>query len=264
VTYSDPAAYEQFMGRWSARLAPLFVRFAGIEDGQRILDVGCGTGSLSRALLAAGRAISVVGVDPTGDYVAFARQSASDPRAAFQVSGAESLPFPDQSFDAVLALLVLPEFDDPGHAVREMARTVRRGGAVAACLWDFVGGMPMTSLFWRAAETVAPDAVARRRAEHPPWRLDLRALHDLWLDAGLAEVRTTALDITMRFRSFDDYWLPFLTGCTPTGAFAVAVDRDTGSALTHELRRIIPNARPDSSFVLPARALAVAGRAARS
>ena len=264
MTYADPAAYEHFMGRWSARLAPLFVRFAGIQDGQHVLDVGCGTGSLSRALLAAGRAIRVVGTDPTADFIAFARRELSDSRAMFQVSAAETLPFPGQSFDTVLALLVLQEFDDPGRAVREMVRTTRRGGTVSACLWDFVDGMPMTSLFWRAAETVAPDAVARRRAEHPPCRLDFGALHDLWADAGLAEVRTANLEMSQEFRSFDDYWLPFLTGCTPTCAFAVAVDRDTRGALTNELRRIMPNVRTDGSFVLPARALAVAGKVAHS
>ena len=61
-----------------------------------------------------------------------------------------------------MALLVLQEFDDPGRAVREMARTTRRGGTVAACLWDFQD-MPMFSLFWQAAEAAAPAAVARRR-----------------------------------------------------------------------------------------------------
>jgi SAM-dependent methyltransferase len=263
MSYSDPAAYEHFMGRWSARLAPLFVRFAGIQDG-RILDVGCGTGSLSRSLLAAGDATRVVGVDPTGDYVAFARQGVPDPRATFQVSTAESLPFADESFDAALALLVLQEFDDPGRAVREMARTTRRGGTVAACLWDFVDGMPMTSLFWRAAEDVAPEAVARRRAEHPSTWLGLPALHELWVAAGLSAVRTAGLQLTLEFRSFDDYWLPFLTGCTPTCAFAVAVNRDTRGELTNALRRIIPGAQPDGSFALPARALAVAGKVARS
>jgi SAM-dependent methyltransferase len=263
MTYSDPAAYERFMGRWSARLAPLFVRFAGVRDGQRILDVGCGTGSLSRTLLAIGQAISVVGVDPTEDYVAFARQGACDSRATFRVNAAETLPFADESFDAALALLVLQEFDDPVGAVREMARTARVGGTVAACLWDFIDGMPMTSLFWRAAEAVAPEAVARRRAEHPPIRFDLQALHDLWLGAGLSRVRTAALVVTLEFNSFDDYWLPFLTGCTPTCAFAVTVERETRGGLTNTLRRLVPSARPDGSFALPARALAVTGRTAR-
>lgn len=122
MTYSHPAAYEQFMGRWSARLAPLFIRFVGVGDGQRVLDVGCGTGSLSRSLLASSKAMRVVGVDPTEDYVTFARQRVLDSRATFQVGSAESLPFPDKSFDAAMALLVVQDMDDPGRAVREMAR----------------------------------------------------------------------------------------------------------------------------------------------
>jgi ubiquinone/menaquinone biosynthesis C-methylase UbiE len=259
ATYSNPAAYERFMGRWSARLAPQLVEFAGIRDGQRILDVGCGTGSLSRSLLAAGKAITVVGVDPAEDYIAFARRGVPDPRATFQVSTAESLPFPDDSFDAAMALLVLQEFDDPVRAVREMARATRRGGTVAACLWDFVEGMPMASLFWQAAEAVAPEAVARRRAERPPSRTSLQALQELWAGAGLQQVRTARLELSQAFASFDDYWQPFLTGCTPLSAFAVAVNRETRGDLASALRRIIPDVQADGSFILPARALAVAG-----
>lgn len=259
MTYSNPAAYERFMGRWSTRLAPLFTEFAGIRDGQRVLDVGCGTGSLSRTLLASGKAISVVGVDPVADYVLFARRRASDSRATFQVSAAESLPFANESFDAAIALLVLQEFDDTVSAVREMARTTRRAGTVSACLWDFAEGMPMVSLFWQAAESVAPETVARRRAEQPPSRLGIQALYELWIGAGLAEVRTAGLELSQEFGSFDDYWLPFLTGCTPLCAFAAAVNRETGGELANALRRIIPNVRPDGSFTLPARALAVAG-----
>ena len=259
ATYSDPEAYERFMGRWSARLAPSFVRFSGIRNGQRVLDAGCGTGSLSLTLLAAGDEIRVVGVDPAEDYVAFARRRTPDPRVAFRVGAAESLPFPDKSFDAALALLVLQEFDDPVRAVREMARTTRRGGRIAACLWDFVDGMPMTSLFWQAAETVAPEAVARRRAERQPCKIGLQELNELWTDAGLSDVRTASLEISQAFSSFDDYWQPFISGCTPLSAFAAAVDRETRGELANELRRNIPNLRPDGSFVLPARALAVAG-----
>jgi SAM-dependent methyltransferase len=259
MTYSNPAAYERLMGRWSAHLAPLFAGFVGIQEGQRVLDIGCGTGSLTRALLADGKAISVVGVDPAEEYVAFARRGIPDSRATFQTAAAESLPFPDNSFDAAMALLVLQEFDDPGRAVREMARTTRPGGIVATCLWDFQEGMPMFSLFWRAAEAVAPAAVARRRAEHPPNRPGLPALARLWNGAGLAEVRTAGLELSQEFSSFDDFWLPFLTQATPTSAFAVAVDRETRGELASALRRMMPPARPDGSFALPARALAVAG-----
>jgi SAM-dependent methyltransferase len=259
ATYSNPAAYERFMGRWSARLAPLFTEFAGVRDGQRILDVGCGTGSLSRTLLTAGKAISVVGVDPAEDYISFARRGVLDARATFQVSAAESLPFSDDSFDAAMALLVLQEFDDPARAAREMARTTRRSGTVAACLWDFVEGMPMASLFWQAAEAVAPEAVARRRAERPPSRPSLHALSELWVGVGLSQVRTAKLGLSQEFASFDDYWQPFLTDCTPLSAFAVAVNRETDGELANALRRIIPGVGADGSFTLPARALAVAG-----
>lgn len=263
MTYSNPAAYEQLMGRWSARLAPLFVRFAGVGDGQRILDVGCGTGSLSRSLLASGKAIRVVGVDPAEDYVAFARQAAADSRAMFQVGAAESLPFADGSFDAAMALLVLQEFDDPGRAAREMVRTTRRGGTVAACLWDFLDGMPMFSLFWQAAEAAAPETVARRRAEHPPSRFGPQALAELWTGAGLTEVRTAGLELSQEFGSFEDFWLPFLTEATPTSEFAMAVNRETRGELANTLRRIIPRVQSDGSFALPARALAVSGIAGR-
>jgi SAM-dependent methyltransferase len=257
-SYANPAAYEYFMGRWSARLAPLFIQFVGVRDGQRILDVGCGTGSLSRALLASGNAISVVGVDPTEDYIAFAQQEAADSRARFRIGAAESLPFLDKSFDATMGLLVLQGMDEPARAVREMARTTRPGGSVAACEWDFRDGMPMYSLFWQAAEAVAPEAAARRRAE-PPRRLGAQTMTELWIGAGLASVRTTRLELSQAFGLFDDFWRPFLAGATPTCAFAAALDRETGGELANALRRIIPNVRPDGSFALSARAHAVAG-----
>lgn len=260
MTYSNPAAYQRFMGRWSLRLAPLFFEFAGVEDGQNVLDVGCGTGCLSSALLSAGPAITVVGVDPVPDYVSFTREAVADHRANFQTSTAEVLPFSDATFDAALALLVLQETADPQSAIREMARVTRRSGRVAACQWDFHNGLPMQAIFWDAAETLAPTDVARRRSgDNAIKRAGLSELAKLWAQAGLREVRTARLELVMRFTSFDDYWQPFLAGATPTSAFAANLNRETDGQLEHTVRSLIPDMQPDGSFVLPASAIAVAG-----
>jgi SAM-dependent methyltransferase len=255
MTYSNPAGYEDFMGRWSARLAPSFIAFAGVRDGERILDVGCGTGSLTRELLKLGPAISVVGIDPADTYVSFAAQAIPDTRAQFQAASAEALPFPNASFDASLSLLVLQDVADPDRVVGEMARVTRRGGVVAACQWDFRDGIPMLSLLREAAETVEPGRVAAVSVN----RTSLRDLGQLWIRSGLSEVGTSILTLSMEFASFDDYWLPFLGGSTPTSSSMAALNRESGGELARVLRDKIPMPRPDGSFVLRARAWAVAG-----
>jgi len=260
MTYSNPETYELFMGRWSTRLAPLFLRFAGVEDGQRILDVGCGTGVLARAALAAGKTVKVTGVDPVETFIAFAQRAANDSRAEFQVASVEALPFPDGAFDATLGLLVLQEFDDPDRSIGEMARVTRPFGRVAACQWDFRGGMPMMTLFWEAATVLVPDEVVRRQAAARPLRnADLAELAQRWRKAGLSDVRTTHIEFVMQFRTFDDFWLPFVSGATPLSAFAADLNRDSGGELERLYRKKLGGVGPDGSFEFAARALAVGG-----
>ena len=260
MSYSNPEAYELFMGRWSARLAPPFLRFVDVQPGQHVLDVGCGTGSLSRALVDAASNLEVTGIDPVPAFVSFAREAVSDSNARFEIGNVEALPFAARIFDATLALLVLQDLDEPERAINEMVRVTKAGGLVATCLWDFEHGMPMFSLLWRAAEAVAPEAVARQRQANPgPARASLDHLHTLWVSCGLEHVRVATLELSMEFASFDDYWQPFLGGATPTSAFAAALDADTGGALVNELRARLPNVNADGSLVLSARAWAIKG-----
>jgi len=261
MAYTNPAAYECFMGRWSARLASPFVAFAGMRSGERVLDVGCGTGILSRALIDLAPDIEVVGIDPAASYVDWASRSVLSPRVWFQVGTAEMLSFTDAAFDAAMALLVLQELADAPRAVREMARITRRGGCVAACKWDFGNGLPMLALFWQAAETVSSDAVARYRASkstRPEYRGPDDELAALW-QSSLTKVRTAALSITMEFASFEDFWLPFLGGATALCVFARDLNNLTQGAVATRLREMLSSSFGVGRFTLPARAWAVAG-----
>ena len=66
-------AYEVMMGRWSRQLAPLFVKFVGVRDGENLLDVGCGTGSLSATLARVTKTSEIVGIDPSKGFIEYAR-----------------------------------------------------------------------------------------------------------------------------------------------------------------------------------------------
>ena len=134
--FSNTEAYENYMGRWSARLAPLFLNFAGIRDGERALDVGCGTGILSRAVAGAAPRSEVVGVDPSETFIEHARAQGDDPRVTFDVGNAMDLPYSDASFGQSLSMLVFHFIPDGGKAAGEMRRVTRPGGSVAACTWD--------------------------------------------------------------------------------------------------------------------------------
>ena len=259
MSYTKPSAYDRFMGRWSARLAPAFLRFSQVRDGQHILDVGSGTGCLSRAAISFASNVRVTGVDPTPEYVAFAKEVVSSRSVQFQLGQAEGLSFSDSTFDAALALLVVQDFAEPRQAVSEMARVTRSGGIVAACTWDFEAGFPMLSMIWKAAEAVAPEAVASQRARSSAPFASLRDLETLWREGGLTNVVTETLDLPMPFASFDDYWQPFLEGSTPASSFAVALNAQTRGALARVLRDSIAGMQPNGSFVLSARAWAIRG-----
>src|SRR5215475_14468203 len=144
------------MGRWSRRLAPLLIKFGGLADGDRVLDVGCGTGSLTFALPQIANIASGTGIDLTEAYVEFSRAQNTDPRITFRVADARALPFEDNSFDRAFSMLVLQFIPDAARAVAEMRRVVQPGGTVTAAVWDSYGGMPHTRMVSDIATALDP------------------------------------------------------------------------------------------------------------
>jgi SAM-dependent methyltransferase len=247
-------AYDAFMGRYADRLAPHLIGFAGVQPGQGVLDVGCGPGALTEALGAQFGAEHVAAVDPSEPFAAATAERV--PAADVRVGAAESLPWPDDTFDAALAQLVVNFMSDADAGVAEMRRVVQPGGTVAACTWDYGGGMTMLRTFWDA--TLALDPIAPDEARGMRFQV-ASDLHEVWVNAGLADVATGALAVEVPYRDFDDFWEPFTGGVGPAGAYYVSLDEKGRAALREECRRRLGN--PDGAFTLSATAWAVKGLA---
>jgi len=241
----DAAGYEKLMGRWSQRLAPLFIDFAGLGAGEKVLDVGCGTGSLTFALAEAAELDEIAAIDFSPIFVDEAKRRNTDPRIKIQQADACALPFADQTFDRALALLVLHFVPEAGQAVAEMRRVVRSGGLVAAAVWDHLGGMPGMRMM---VDTVASMSEGGRqlRARYcfqPMMRPG--ELKQTFVDRGLRDVTETQLMIRMDYQDFDDYWAPIAAGEGPLGKYVVALDSSERSRVDAAVRDAYEAGQPD-------------------
>ena len=249
---AGPEAYDRFMGRYSAPLAPKLVDLAAIAPGQRVLDVGCGPGALTAVLAERLGAEAVTAVDPSASFVTTARER--HPGATVECAAAEQLPFDDREFDAALAELVVHFMADPAAGLREMARVTRARGVVAACVWDHGdGGHGPLSVFWDAARKLDPDV----RDESQLIGARQGHLAELFKESGLDEVEEASLWIEVGHPTFDDWWEPFLLGVGPAGSFATGLDPERQV----RLRELCRERLPSPPFVVTARAWAARGLA---
>lgn len=243
------AAYDSFMGRYSARLAPKFADFAEVSPGQKALDVGCGPGALTRVLIDRLGTGSVSACDPSESFAAEAK--AAYPGADVRVGRVEAIPFEDSSFDIALAQLVLHFASDPELGADELRRVVRPGGTVAACVWDFGAGMEMLRAFWDAAQTVDPTAPD----EHKVLRFGKAGeIADLFRAAGLIDIEETVLEVGSTYSGFDEFWAGFLAGIGPAGAYTVSLEPEAREAVRQELFKKVGS--PSGEFGLGATARA--------
>jgi ubiquinone/menaquinone biosynthesis C-methylase UbiE len=250
VTFTVAAdAYDRFMGRYSAQLSAQLADFAGVEAGQRVIDVGCGPGALTAELVRRLGADALAAVDPSEPFVEAAR--ARHPGVDVRVAAAEDLPFPDDAFDAALAQLVVHFMADPVAGLAEMARVTRPGGTVAACVWDLAGGRAPISPFWQAARELDPDVTDEsERAGAREGRLA-----ELFAAARLRVVDEAELSATVEYETFEEWWHPYTLGVGPAGAHVRSLDDQQLAELRERCRQVLP----EPPFALAAYAWAARG-----
>ncbi|HET6561535.1 MAG TPA: class I SAM-dependent methyltransferase [Marmoricola sp.] len=223
--------YDRFMGRFSVPLASLFLDRLGVEPGLRVLDVGCGPGALTTELVHRLGAELVAAVDPSEPFVRAARERL--PGVDVRVGRAEALPHDDGTYDACLAQLVVHFMRDPVGGLAEMKRVTRPGGTVACTVWDHAGGSGPLAAFWEAVADVDP--AAPDEGELPGTRQG--HLGELMGAAGLEAVEESALTVTLRFATLDEWWEPFTLGIGPAGDYVRGLDDAGRAALLEACRR---------------------------
>jgi SAM-dependent methyltransferase len=230
----EAEAYDRYMGRYSVLLAPLLADFARVRSGQRVLDVGCGPGSLTGELVTRVGAANVSAVDPSTSFVTAARSR--HPGVEVVHASAEFMPFGSRSFDVAIAQLVVHFMPDPVAGLSEMARVTRRGGVVAACVWDHAGGMGPLELFWSEARTLDPDV--HDESTLPGTREGHLAA--LFKAAGLHDIEASSLSVSLEHESFEEWWEPFTKGVGPAGSYVASLDPVGQAALREACRRQLP------------------------
>ncbi|HEU5274521.1 MAG TPA: class I SAM-dependent methyltransferase [Xanthobacteraceae bacterium] len=253
--FADGEAYERLMGRWSRVAGEIFLEWLDIPANCRWLDVGCGNGAFTEALIERCAPVEIVGLDPSEGQLAFARTRPGARSAKFRIGDAHELPFGEERFDIAIMALVVTYLSEPGKAVSEMARVVRPGGWVATYTWDIPGAGTPVHPIYVAMESLGmaaprPPAAAASRCD---------ALRALWEDAGLELIETRVIRIPVVYSDFDDFWD---ANSAPAGASGKAI-HDLSPAARERLRARVREQLPlgsDGRIAYESFANAVKGR----
>jgi SAM-dependent methyltransferase len=253
--FADGEAYERLMGRWSRRAGEIFLDWLDAPANLRWLDVGCGNGAFTEAVIARCAPREVVAVDPSEGQIAFARMRPGAKAADFQIGDAQALLFGDDRFDVAAMALVITFLSDPGKAVAEMARVVRPGGWVATYMWDVPGGgTPVHPIY------VAMESLGMPSPRPPGAEVSRRdAMEMLWREAGLRSIETSVVRIPIVYADFDDFWN---SNSVPVGPHGKAIENmapDAREQLRMRVREQLP-AAADGRIAYESFANAVKGR----
>ena len=256
--FSAGEKYDRQTGAWSQLLAPGFVEFMQIREGDSVLDVGCGTGILTLTISRNTKASKIVGIDQSAGFIKYASEKRSDARVSYKQGDAQSLPSSDASFDRSMAMLVIGFIPDASKAVRELKRVTKPGGSVGAVWWDTVGRMDHNRSLWEAAIAVDPSADSVSPGKYIAYG-SAEGISACWTDAGLRDVDVRGLVVEREFASLDDYWLPLVTAQGVAGTYLGSLSPELQAAIRERLRQNLLGDRADGPFSLQAKAWAVKG-----
>lgn len=254
-TFSDGAAYEQFMGRWSSVVGAVFLDWIEPEKGACWLDIGCGTGVFTELVLNKCYPSKVVAVDPSAAQIELAGSKAIAKQAEFHVADAQNLPFSDAEFDIVASALVINFIPDRPRGIAEMRRVGRPGGMVAGYVWDFAAERNPTSPIRSALSEIGAKPPLASGTDDSR----LEALSSLFALSGFENIETRTIDVAMSFPNFDEFWRTQNASYSPTGKIISKLSETELEKLINIVRASLP-VDHDGKITYSSRANAIKAR----
>lgn len=253
-SWSAGQSYEQYMGRWSRRIAAEYLKWLDLNENADWLEIGCGTGALSSQILSDCSPRSLTITDASEDFLTHTRGVISDPKAKFEVADAQALPFETASVDVVTSALVFNFIPDKKAALLEMQRVLRPGGELTFYVWDYSGGgIGLVDAFWKTAAELDPKAANLDEAARFPFCTP-EGLKEICASAGIADARVAAIEIQTEFPDFEAFWKPFTMGAGPAPGYCGNLSAEDALRLKERLDGKVGT---DGPIRLPARAWAV-------
>jgi len=253
--FNNAAAYERYMARWSRAAGTEFLDWADAPRDARWLDVGCGTGVFTTLIVERCAPRHVAAIDPAPAQIDHARAEPVGAHVDFRVADAQALPFGNGEFDIVAAALTLNFIPDRVRAMAEMRRVARPGALIAAYVWDFEADLSPSGPLRRALRNVG---VGIAPVPGTP-SSGLRALRTLFIDAGLENVVSRIIDVTMPFPDFEAFWHAQALSYGPLAKTIDTLPEETLGKVREAMRgHLVP--RGDGTFECRARAHAILGR----
>ena len=254
--WNNANLYESYVGRWSRLVASDFIGWINQGNNLTWLDVGCGTGALSDAILKLKNPKKIIGIDPSESHIQFAKEKFKlNSNTSFFAGNATNIPLEDNSIEVIVSGLVLNFIGDINKAIAEIKRVCCNNGIVCGYVWDYKGKMEMMRYFWDAAISLSEDALEKDEAVRFPI-CNENMLRQLFQSEGLSNIETTIIDVPTVFKDFDDFWNPFLSGQAPAPGYCMSLTEAARQKLKQKIFESLP-IENDGSIHLIARAIAV-------
>jgi SAM-dependent methyltransferase len=236
--------YEHYMGRWSRQMAAEFLQWLAPPRRAGWLEIGCGTGALTAAIISDGNPKSILAIEPSKDFLVYARSMVNDKRISFEIADAAKLPAADATIDIVTSALVLNFIPDRPAALAEMKRVLKPNGLLSFYVWDYPGGgMGFIDAFWRAAAEIDEKALALDEARRFPF-CAREGLLALCREAGLPSPFIEPLEIETLFTDFEAFWRPFTLGAGPAPGYCLSLPEDKRARLKVKLAENLGQQEP--------------------